>query len=167
MVCSKASITTELVAFRQGNAVHYRAWYWLEPSNCGFTTLVDLEATAFEQHAGIRIILRGGRHLACELKFADKPTYTQPPGHERTFPRARWVRVDWALELATARSGTNAGRVRIWQDGELLLDVRGQTLPLPDTIYDSLEIGLSAITGPERAVLFVDDVAIADTPLDR
>lgn len=161
MVCSKASLSTELIAFRQGETVRYRARYWLEPADCGFTTLVDLEATAFEQHAGIRLALRGGRYLACELKFADKPMYTQPREGHREFPRGRWVQVTWELTLATAREGADAGRVRVWQDDALVIDARGQTLPLPDTIYDSLEIGLSAIAGPERAVLHVDDVEIS------
>ena len=161
MVCSKASISTELVDFRAGDTVWYRAWYYLEPSDCGFTTLVDLEATAFDQHNGIRLALRGGKHLACELKFADKPTWSQTRGAEIDFPRGRWVRVDWAVALSAERVGGGAGRVRIWQDGKLIVDGRGQTLPLPDALCDSLEVGLSAIAGSEAAVLYVDDLAIS------
>lgn len=165
MVCGKASLSTELIAFRRGDTVWYRAWYFLEPSRCGYTTLVDLEATAFTGHSGIRLALRDGATLECELKFADKPRWQQPRERAVRFPRGRWVRVDWAVALSAERVGEGAGRVRIWQDGALIVDGRGQTLPLPDAIYDSLEVGLSAIAGPEGAVLYVDDVAIAAKPL--
>ena len=39
-----------------------------------------------------------------------------------------------------------------------IVDARGQTLPLAGTIYDDLEVGISAHSfGPGTAVLYVDD----------
>jgi hypothetical protein len=45
------------------------------------------------------------------------------------------------------------------------VDARGQTLPLSHTIYNSLEVGISAHSfGPLPATLYVDDVSISARP---
>ena len=57
--------------------------------------------------------------------------------------------------------------MRLWQDGMLLIDQQGQTLPLAGAIYDNLEIGISAHSfGPNPATVYVDDVEISDKPID-
>ena len=59
------------------------------------------------------------------------------------------------------------GVVELWQDGAKIVDRRGQTLPLSHTIYNSLEVGISAHSiGPQPATLYVDDVSISGQPLD-
>ncbi len=53
--------------------------------------------------------------------------------------------------------------IQLWQDGVKLIDEHGQTLPLANAIYDSLEIGISAHSfGPDAATLFVDDIVISE-----
>ena len=46
----------------------------------------------------------------------------------------------------------------MWQDGRQVIDAAGRTLPLKDTILNSMEVGLSATQ--TDAVLYVDDVRI-------
>ena len=59
------------------------------------------------------------------------------------------------------------GVVELWQDGTKIVDRRGQTLPLAHTIYNSLEVGISAHSfGSQAATLFVDDLSISGQPLD-
>ena len=70
----------------------------------------------------------------------------------------RWVEVRLHLRLSDQPDGV----VELWQDGVKVVDARGQTLPLAGTIYDDLEVGISAHSfGPGTAVLYVDDVAIS------
>ena len=72
-----------------------------------------------------------------------------------------WVEVKTHIHL----SNENDGRVKIWQDGQLVVDANGVTLPLRSAIYSSLEIGISAHSyGNKQAKLWVDDVQVSDKP---
>ena len=93
-----------------------------------------------------------------ELKWAGKPKYRQAKGREVRFPVGRWVEVRLHLRLTDRADGV----IELWQDGVKVVDDRGQTLPLAGTIYDDLEVGISAHSfGPNKAVLYVDDVVIS------
>jgi hypothetical protein len=47
-----------------------------------------------------------------------------------------------------------------------ILDARGQTLRLASTVYDDLEVGISAHSfGPSAAILYVDDLVISPEPI--
>jgi hypothetical protein len=155
MVCSKASLSTELLHFVRGDTVRFSGWYWTA-QELEFATLMDLESVWIEFHPGPRITVNQGA-LGVELKWGAKPKYRQSPEHAVKLPLNRWVRIECELLL-----DERDGRVRLWQDGQLLLDQRGQTLPLADTILNDLEIGLSATT--EAAVIHVDDIEIRVIP---
>lgn len=160
MVCSKASLSTELVHFVRGDHVWFRARYFAARGTP--FTLADLESTWIHQHPGMRVTLWGGRHLGMELKWMDKPEYRQPPGREIPFPSGRWVEVRFHLLLSHQEDGL----VELWQDGQRLLRSRGRTLPLPEAVYNDLEVGVSALCSGPEALLYVDDVRIAPHPAD-
>ena len=149
MVTSKASLDTELLHFKRGDRVHYSAWYWLD-SELEWATLMDLETVWIEQHPGPRIVVNHGA-LEIELKWADKPHWRQ--AHPIQLPLRQWVHVEVEYLL-----DEHDGRVAVWQNGKLLIDGAGQTLPLADSILNSMEVGLSATQ--TDAVLYVDDVRI-------
>ena len=126
-------------------------------------TLMDLETTWFKEHPGIRIMVFGDKHLGVELKWGAKPTYRQPRGNEIAFPRAQWVHVRFHITLSEKADGV----VELWQDGTKIVDGRGQTLPLSHTIYNSLEVGISAYSfGRLPAMLYADNVSISDQSPD-
>jgi hypothetical protein len=74
----------------------------------------------------------------------------------------RWVHVATHAYLSD-----ETGEVQIWQDGRKVLDEKGRTLPLADTVYDKFEIGISALTrgADYEKVLYVDDVVVSDEPI--
>jgi hypothetical protein len=58
------------------------------------------------------------------------------------------------------------GVMEVWQDDTKVIDAHGQTLPTAKTIYDRLEVGLTANGSTEHAhTLYVDDVSISNRPL--
>jgi hypothetical protein len=58
------------------------------------------------------------------------------------------------------------GVMEVWQDETKIIDAYGQTLPTVKTIYDRLEVGLTANGSTEHAhTLYVDDVSISNRPL--
>ncbi|MBE7465266.1 MAG: heparin lyase I family protein [Planctomycetes bacterium] len=161
MVCTKASLDTEMLHFVRGDHVYYRAWYFIEGSARPFT-LMDLESSWLKGYPGIRIRIDEAGHLDAEVKWLDKPVYRQPEGKETAFPVQRWVRVDAHFTL----SEKNDGVVELWQDGKQIVSCKGRTLPLNDVIYNNLEVGISAHAyGNETATLYVDDVSISEQPI--
>ena len=162
-VTNKASLETELMHYVRGDDVWFSAWYYV-PAEGGMPfTLMDLETTWFEEHPGIRIMVFGEKHLGIELKWGAKPTCRQQRGKEIVFPRAKWVHLKFHITLSEKDDGV----VELWQDGTKIVDAHGQTLPLAHSIYNSLEVGISAHSiGPLPATLYVDDVSISDQPLE-
>lgn len=157
MCCTKASLSTGLMHFAKGDNVRFSAWYYVEEAG-EFITLMDLESTFVRGHPGMRIRLQKG-YLEFELaKWVPNDVYRQPEGEEILFPIGRWVFVEAHLLL----SENDDGIIQLWQDDTLIIDRRGQTLPFADAVYDDLEIGLSVhASGPETAILYVDDLMIS------
>jgi len=163
LITHKASLETELLHFVNGDDVWFSGWYYVPDGSGMPTTLMDLETTWFKEHPGIRIMVFGSRYAGFELKWGAKPTYRQPRGHEVAFPANQWVHLEYHLTL----SQTEDGAIELWQDGHQIVDARGQTLPLEHTIYNSLEVGLSAYSRSSRpATLYVDDIQISNEPIE-
>ena len=165
MVTSKASLSTELLHFVKGDDVWISLWCRV-PATSGMPfTVMDLETTWFHGQPGMRIVIDDGKYACFQLsKWFGNPYYRQPKGREVAFPRDRWVHLKAHLKL----SEKDDGIIQLWQDEQLILDTRGQTLVLSHAIYNSLEIGISAYDEKGKtATLFVDDVSAStqDTPL--
>jgi hypothetical protein len=163
MVCAKASLDTELLHFVKGDDVWFSGWYFV-PEGSGMPfTVMDLETTWFKESPGIRIMLADDKYAMFELKWGAKPKYRQPKGREVVFPAAKWVHLKAHLKLSEKSDGV----IQLWQDGAKIVDARGQTLPLACTIYNSLEIGVTAHNDRNRpTTLYVDDIAISDQPIN-
>ena len=162
MVCAKAELDSELLHFGKGDDVWFSGWYLVPEGSAMPFTLMDLETTWIKESPGMRIAISGS-YAAFQLKWGAHPYYRQPRGREVPFPAGRWVHLKAHLKLSDKEDGV----IELWQDEVKIIDARGQTLPLAHTIYNSLEIGITAYNaGPNPAILYVDDVAISDRPLD-
>ncbi|NUN48421.1 MAG: hypothetical protein HUU15_06295 [Candidatus Brocadiae bacterium] len=150
MVCSKASLETELIHFRKGDDFWFSAWYYIE-DRVPFT-LMDLETTWIEEHPGIRITTSGAG-LGFELKFPPKPHYR--PTKPTPIPIGKWFRV-----VAHVKLDEKDGLCELWQDGVKVCEGRGQTLPIAEAICNSLEVGISATE--VDSTVWVDDVEVSD-----
>ncbi len=150
MVCSKASLETELIHFRKGDDFWYSAWYFVEDRVP--YTLMDLESTWIEGHSGIRITTSDAG-LGFELKFPPKPHWR--PTTPTPIPVGKWFRV-----VAHIKLDEKDGVCEVWQDGVKVCEGKGQTLPFADTIYNSLEVGISATE--VDSTVWVDDVEVSD-----
>jgi hypothetical protein len=164
---SKTSLTKGNMLFIKGDDVYISGRFFIEntPSvyDGGGTTLFDLEATHFVGSPGVRLIFRQGDSLAFEMELP-KVQFKQDSARAVRFPTGRWVKVDAQVTLS---ENAAVGRVRIWQDGLLVLDKLGPTLPVADAIYDRFEVGISAIAkGAQYAkTVHVDDIGISTAPL--
>ena len=161
MVTAKSSLSTELLYFVKGDDVWISIWCRVPPDSGMPFTVLDLETTWIAEHPGIRIVITDGKYVAFQLKAAGHAYYRQPRGKEVLFPKDQWVNLKAHLKL----SEKDDGLIELWQDGQKIIDTRGQTLVLANTIYNSLEIGTSAYNEQGKsATLYVDDVSISDRP---
>jgi hypothetical protein len=163
-IASKSSLSRNIMYFKKGDDVYFSGWFFFEdtPSiyDAGGFTLFDLEST-FMKSVGLRTIFRINDSLTFELELP-KTQFRQDRGSEVSFPTRRWVHIETHAVLSD-----EAGLVEIWQDGRKVLEKKGRTLPLADTVYDRFEIGITAIAQGSKyeKVLYVDDVAISDSPI--
>lgn len=164
MVCAKAYVATELLHFVRGDDVWLSGWFYVPEGSAMPFTVMDLKTTLIKQYPGMRIAIADGKYACCQLKSANHPYYRQPRGKEVPFPVAKWVHLKARLKL----SDKDDGIIELWQDGTKIVDARGQTLPLANSVYNYLEVGITAhSTRPQPATLYVDDVSISDQPLNQ
>ena len=162
MVTAKAFLGSEMFHYVRGDDVWFSGWYYIAEGGIPFT-LWDLETTWYEQRPGIRLMLPPEGELLMELKWVSKKKYYQPKGQEVVFPTGEWVHIEIHLTL----SDDDDGIIEVWQDGEKIIDTLGQTLLLDETIYNYLEIGITAHSyGDEAATLYVDDIVISDNAIE-
>ena len=162
MICTKASLGTGLVYFKSGDTLWFQAWYRVVGPRYPHT-LADFECSYAHMSPGPRICLGEEGYLEVELKALSKPLYDQPGGKRLRFPTDQWVCVTAEFLL-----DTHLGRVKLWQDRQLVVDATGPNFPFPSAVIDKMELGISAHSyGTEPATLDVDDVQIsrAELPL--
>ena len=163
MICSKAHLGTELLHFVKGDDIWLSAWFRVPKGGGMPFTVLDLETTWINQHPGIRLVLWDGKHAGYELKWGRRVEYRQTKGKEIPFPLDQWVNLKTHLKLAEKDDN---GLVELWQDGAQILIAHGQTLPMANTIYNSLEVGITAHNDRSQATtLYVDDVKVSSTPI--
>jgi hypothetical protein len=162
-VVSKCSIAKQNMAFWEGETVKMSGWYYLQGTqNAEWLFLLDLEEqTAIGAGPGMRLALVGNR-LRVEHKIYEKDIL-QTAGQEVDFPRDQWVEITWEVKL----SRKNKGTVRLWQNGQLIIDSKNnRTLPKDllysqqgtKGMYSSIEIGATANSKDSDVILWVDDV---------
>ncbi|MEM7659122.1 MAG: heparin lyase I family protein [Bacteroidota bacterium] len=164
-ILSKTSLSKSNLAFWEGESLRVTAWYYLADTlELAWLFLMDLEEKIpVGAGPGMRIALVDNQ-LLLEHKYLE-PNLLQPEATAIEFPRNQWVEIQW--ELTLSRNG--AGEVRLWQDGQLLIEAtEHNTLP-KDVLYfqqgtlgryNSLEIGLTAQPANQPARLWVDEVKI-------
>lgn len=153
---SKASLQRELLWYTEGDTVRIAAEFYVEAddlTNGGGTTFLDLESTHWYSYTGLRTIIKNGA-LAIELEVP-KTTWSQP--NPVPFPVGQWVGVLIEIGLSA-----ELGAVRYWQDGALLINDVGRTLPIADFALDRLEVGVTAIAqgAPEPVTVWMRSVSI-------
>ncbi len=163
-VTSKADVERGGLPFGKSDHVWSQGWFLLRGGASGEQVFLwDLETSRKWQSPGRRIYLQTGDVLASDLgKWFFAPKFRQPHDRGVPFPQDRWVRLRMHLFLSEKSDGT----MEVWQDETKILDARGQTLPTAKTIYDRLQVGLTANGSTKHEhTLYVDDVVISNHPL--
>ncbi|MBL8028424.1 MAG: T9SS type A sorting domain-containing protein [Fibrobacteres bacterium] len=151
MITSKSSIENTALYFVENDTVQFEAKYFIKTGMP--TTLVDFENQWFEGSPGMRILVSGGK-LSIEMKYGQKPVYRQRPGKEISLPVGRWFHV----KLRMAYRYDNTAPIKLWQDGQLIIDTIGRTLPTTNSIPTNLEVGISATS--VFTEMFLDNVQL-------
>ena len=148
---AKASLETTMLHAARGQTVDASAWVYLERGMP--VGVLDLEASYILNGPGLRVLFDDAGAPRVELKWATKPSWQAAPGARLT--PGRWTH----LRLLTRLSDRADGTIRLWLDDRLVIDARGQTLPLPSAFYDRLEVGITANARAETS-LCLDDLDV-------
>ena len=160
---SEAEIQRDGLRFVKGDDLWFSAWYWLEGTSEASTVFLwDIESTALRNTPGRRLFLQDGEMVASDLgKWWTSKKFRAATGAPK-FPKDRWVEVKIHLYLSDGADG----RMQVWQDRVKVLDEAGKTLPRATTVYDRIQVGVTANTGRTTTqTLFVDDVVLSNRPL--
>jgi hypothetical protein len=160
---SKSSIAKQNMAFWEGESVRVSAWYFIEgTSSLEWLFLMDLEEqTAIGAGPGMRLALVDNK-LRVEHKFNEKDII-QPSGQEIDFPRNQWVEIVWEIKL----SRNNKGAVRLWQNGQLIIESQNNTTLPKDFLYfqqgtkgmySSCEVGITSNSKDNNLTIWADDI---------
>lgn len=160
---SKSSISKQNMAFREGETLRMSGWYYIEGTqSLDWLFLMDMEEqTAVGAGPGMRLALVDNA-LRVEYKF-NEDDIIQPSGQEIYFPRNTWVEIVWEVKLSQKKKGS----VRLWQNGQLIIESEGnRTLPRDilyfqqgtKGMYSSCEIGVTANSRENDVTLWVDDI---------
>lgn len=160
---SKTSIAKQNMAFWEGETVRLSASYFIEGTNSlEWLFLMDLEEqTAIGAGPGMRLALVNNK-LRVEYKFYEDDII-QAAGGELDFPRNQWVNLIWEVKL----SQKNKGTVKLWQNGQLIINSTGNTTLPTDILYSqqgtkgmysSCEIGITANSKDNNLTMWIDDI---------
>ncbi len=160
---SKASISKQNMAFWEDETVRLSGWYFIEGTNSlEWLFLMDIEEqTAIGAGPGMRVVLVDNK-LRIEYKFNEKDI-VQSTGNEVNFPRNEWVEI--TLEIKLSRK--NKGEVRLWQNGQLIINSKNNTTLPKDLLYfqqgtkgmySSCEIGITSNSRDNNLAIWVDDI---------
>jgi hypothetical protein len=161
---SKADLQLTGLAFGVGDHVWSSGWYFLENApDSRWTFLWDLEDSDLMNSPGRRLYLSEGEALASDLgKWWTDEVFRQPWDGFVPFPSGRWVELVVHLYLSQAENGV----LEVWQDGALVLFGQGQTLPVRGSVFDRMQVGITANGNTDHAqVLYVDDVTLSSERL--
>ena len=166
---SKSDIANNKLAFDEGKTFYGSTWFYLEGNqSLDYIFLFDIEeSVSIGAGPGVRVALRFEDEQAYIVlernKLVAEQTLVQSQQSQVPFPRDQWVHFE--IELLLKRN--KKGAVKIWQDDLLLIEESNvRTMPKDKIlfiqgskgIYNSIQVGITANSSENNAVLYVDDV---------
>lgn len=161
---SKADIECDGLQFKKGDHVWFSGWFLLPSgTDASQVFLWDLETSKLRNTPGRRLFLQDGEAVASDLgKWWNAKAFKQPADAQVKFPKDRWVHVKIHLMLSEGPDG----HMQVWQDGVRVLDATGKTLPRASTIYDRMQVGVTANTrNNQEQTVYIDDVMLSNRPI--
>ncbi len=162
ITASKAHLVWSQFSFKKGDTINSSFWIYI-PSGTDVTNLFlwDLEAEkpgdlVYSGQPGRRLYFENGLYLASDLgKWEPKVRVThQKAGAEKPFPKDTWVKLEVKMSLAE----TEDGFLEVWQDGSKIISENCQTLPESSTVYNNLDIGVTANGNTDYTqTIYIDD----------
>ncbi len=162
---SKASIAKEGVDFKPGDKVTARFKIFLADNGSAENLfLVDFESTELNGYPGRRLALSSSQELILESKnsgapYGSGPHFKPSSTSKVAMPKGRWVAVEIELYLSRGQDGF----AKIWQDGALMVDAKGQTFPIEPEIshFNWVEFGITANASGTKQELWMDDISLS------
>jgi hypothetical protein len=143
-------------------SAHYSAWYYLPASPSTLTYWVFFKfrsrRTATDPLSAVEVWdldFVMGPASVLELSLLRHGVGNELPRTKLPIPIERWFQIEAFLSAANDSSG----RLSIWQDGILVFDVAGPTMPSSHVEWNVGSV--AELIAPPNSLLYVDDAAIS------
>lgn len=180
---TKATLQKNNLCFTNADDFWFSGWYYLMPAaSLDGVYIWDIESatapwpdTSNLQHPDRFLFASPGRRvqflpqdlLSIQSKGfgAGLTNYVQPAASAIPFPQGQWVHLIVHMRLSGLDDGQ--GLTEVWQDGRKIIGASGQNFPYGvHAVYNSQEVGFSANASAVARVMYIDDIAISDAPVD-
>lgn len=161
----KCNLNKGGLCFRQGETIHYSAWYYVQRSDIHYGTFFVLDLGEIVQGSMEIRVMAWEQNLELERNKIGLPNLFQKQP-ATLFPVNQWTHLELDVKLSQHRKGN----VRMRLDGkEILHKDNVQTLPRDRVnlvwgtkgYFDRIQVGITAKNGTEDLVMYVDDVDIS------
>ncbi len=164
---SKSDIANNDLAFWEKDIIQFTGWFYLDDTlDLDYVFLCDIEeGVAIGSGPGIRIAINESDYLVIERNKYGESTLIQPAQTAVIFPRKEWVKLELEIELSQKKKGY----IKLKQNDVLIIQEDNiQTLPKDNLyfiqgtkgMYQSLQVGLTAITANRAVDLYIDNITI-------
>lgn len=160
-VC-KCNLNKGGLDFRQGETMHYSAWYYIEHPDSSYGTFFVWDLGQIIKGSAEIRVMAWEENLELERNKISLPNLFQEQPAV-LFPVNRWTHLEMDVKLSQYRKGS----VKMWLDGQLLID-KDKIITMPKdranlgwgskAYYERVQVGITAKSGTEKLVMYVDDV---------
>lgn len=152
---TKSSILNENLFYSKGDTVKIQMEVYLASGMIG--GLIDLESDYISTSPGMRILCNPDGEMRTELKWGDKPTYRQS-GAPTLLQQGVWTKIEFENYL---HETTGTSKLKI--NDVLVIDGVGQTIPVPEAVYNRIEIGVTTNNLSIDCLLYIRNLVVTAT----
>lgn len=152
---SKSDIVREGLAFKKGNDLWFSGYFYI-PSGTDMREvfLLDFEDSKLYQSPGRRFYIQEGEKLASDQKgFPKRETFRSAS----PIIKNKWFNLKVHMFLSDGADG----KVEVWQEGIKIIDGNGPNLPSSSSIYDRMQIGITANQDLYDQIIYIDDIIVS------
>lgn len=145
---TKASLDTHLAQYGDGDVFFFSGMFKVQSGTP--LGILDLESSHDAESPGLRLLLDEAGHMRVEFKAGSKPTVYA--SDDVRLSVGDWARVSVRYDLSTGADGN----FQVWLDNRLVIESTGVNLPHAGAVYDRVQVGVTANSSVNAAVVFAD-----------
>lgn len=152
---SKSDVIREGIAFKRGDDLWFSGYFYIpEGTDTRGVFLLDFEDSKLYQGPGRRFYIQEGEKLASDQKgFPKRETFRSAS----PIIKNKWFNLKVHMFLSYGADG----KLEVWQAGIKIIEGNGPNLPSSSSIYDRMQIGITANQDLYDQIIYIDDIIVS------